>query len=212
MCNPKSTRELRYTPMQKRFIALIALVETVSVALFLFLYKQAITPDKIGLTLVWLLPVTFGLHVGEEFVLPGGFSDWNKSYRPQLAGAMTPSYLFKVNAIPGVAAVLTPLGVFNYVGGYSFAGIRAWHVFLSVLAFNALYHIRGAIQTKQYSPGVVSSIVLYLPLAIVSFTYFLRAGVLDVFSALAGLAVGSAFQSVLDYFKGRSLEKGSVTN
>jgi hypothetical protein len=198
--------------MQKKFITLIAFVETVSVALFLLLLKQEITPDKIGLALVWLLPVTFGLHVGEEFVFPGGFSDWNKSYRPQFAGAMTPSYFFKVNAIPGVAAILTPLGVFDYVGGYTFAGIRSWHLFLSVIAFNALYHIRGAIQTKKYSPGVATSIALYLPLAIASFTHFLRTGVLDVFSAVACLAAGSAFQSVLDHIKARSLRKGSVTN
>jgi hypothetical protein len=198
--------------MKTRFIGLVAFVEAVSVALSLSLLKQEIIPDKIGLTLIWLLPVTFGLHVCEEFVLPGGFSDWNKSYRPQFAGAMTPSYLFKVNAIPGVATILTPLGVFDYVGGYSFGGIRSWHAFLSILAFNALYHIRGAIQTKQYSPGMVTSIVLYLPLTIVSFTYFLRTGVLDIFSAVVCIAIGSVFQSVLDYVKERIIKKESMSN
>ena len=115
--------------------------------------------------------------------------------------------IFKINAIPLVANVLISLGAFDYRGGYSFFGIRAWLAFLCILAFNALFHIRGAIQTKRYSPGLVAWVVLYLPLTILSFTYFLKMSMVDIFSAIICAAIGSSFQSVLDYLKKRGLKK-----
>jgi Protein of unknown function with HXXEE motif len=196
--------------MKTWFIGLVAFIEAVSVAFFLFLRKQGIAPDKIGLTLVWLLPVTFGLHVCEEFVFPGGFFDWYKTYRPRFAPVVTPSYLFKINAFPGVATVLVALGTLNYMGGYSFGGIRSWLGFVSILAFNGVWHIRGAIQTRRYSPGLVTSIALYIPLAIVSGAIFFRKGVVDTLSAVVCLAVGLAFQPVLDSFKERRIREGEL--
>jgi hypothetical protein len=198
--------------MITRLGAVIALIEVASIAFVLLLLKQEGLPDKTGVILAFLLPITFGWHVFEEFIFPGGFGDWVKSYRPKLANVVTPSYLFKINFIPLVASVLVSLGAFDYMGAYSFGGIRAWLTFLSILAFNASFHIRGAIQTKRYSPGVVTSIVLYLPLTIISFTYFLRTGAVDMFSAIVCLAIGSVFQSVLDYFKERSMKKVNVSN
>jgi hypothetical protein len=198
--------------MKTRFLSLVVLIEIISVAFLIFLLKLEDLPEKAGVSLIWLLPITFGLHVFEEFVFPGGFSDWNRTYRPRFAGAMTPSYLIKVNAIPGAAAILVSLGVFNYAGGYGLFGIRAWHAFLTFLAFNAIYHIRGAFQTGHYSPGMVTGILLYLPLAVISFTYFIKAGIMDIVSAILCLALGLAFQPVLDAIKDRNMRKAGVSN
>jgi hypothetical protein len=183
------------------------IIEIASIVSLLFLPRLDGLPDKYGVILAFLLPITFGLHVFEEFVFPGGMEDWMKSYRPQLAGAVTQSYLFKINAIPLVASLLVSLGVFNYLGSYSFGGLYAWLVLMSIQAFNALFHIRAAIKTKQYAPGLVSSIVFYLPLAIVSFVFFIKIGAINIFSAIGCLIIGSFFQSILDFFKERKLKK-----
>jgi hypothetical protein len=193
--------------MKTKIGIVITLIEIVSLLLLFSLLKQSGLPDKIGVSLIMLLPITFGCHVIEEFIFPGGFIEWNKSYRPHFAGAMTTSFLFRVNAIPLGVSVLTTLGAFNYMGGYSRGGICSWLAFMSILAFNAIYHIWGAFRTKQYSPGMATGILLYIPLTIYSFIYFLRMGAVDIFSAIGCLAIGLVFQSVLDYIKEHMLKK-----
>ena len=191
--------------MKRRLGGIIALLEIASTTVLLFLLGQRWLPPAIGVVLIFLLPITFGLHVFEEFIFPGGAMEWFKLYRPQYAEAFTESYLFKINAFPLILSGLVSLGAFDYRGAFSFFGIRAWLAFLFFLALNGIFHIRGTIQTKHYSPGVVVSIVLFIPLAVISFIYFLGAGVVDIFSAIICVAVGSSIQPVLDYIKRRNL-------
>ena len=103
--------------------------------------------------------------------------------------------------------MLVTLGTFDFAGGFAFFGIRAWLAFLSFQALNAIFHIRGAMLTKQYSPGMSVSILLYLPLTVVAFTYLLRAGVVDIVSAIVCIAVGLLIQPALDdQIKNRNLK------
>jgi hypothetical protein len=191
--------------MKRKLGGVIALIEVASVAiLFLLLGLEGI-PSKIGVFLVFSLPIAFGLHVFEEFIFPGGASDWFRIYRPQFAKAYTDSYLFKVNALPLALSILVSLGTFDYKGGYSFFGIRAWLAFLFFLALNAVFHIRGTVRTRRYSPGLGVGILFYIPLAIISFTFLVGTGVVDVFSAIVCVAVGSLIQPILDFIKDRSL-------
>ena len=192
--------------MKTRLGAVIASIEIVSITALFFLLRQEGLPAKFGVSLVFFLPITFGLHVFEEFIFPGGSGNWFKIYHPQYAKAYTQSYFFKVNAIPLVLSVLLTFGTFDYAGAFSFFGIRAWLAFLSFLAINAIFHIRGTIETKHYSPGLVVSILLYLPLTIIGFTYLLRTGVVDIVSAIVCIAIGLLIQPVLDYIKKRNLK------
>jgi hypothetical protein len=45
-------------------------------------------------------------------------------------------------------------------------------VFALVFA-NAVLHIRGAIVTKRYYPGVISGALIYIPLAVYAYTLFI---------------------------------------
>ena len=194
--------------MKGKLGGVIALVEIASVTSLLTLLGQpAGVPSPLGVSLVFLLPITFGLHVFEEFIFPGGGSDWFKRYRPQYAGAYTESYFFKVNAFPLVLSVLVSLGSFDYRGAFSFFGIRAWLAFLFFQALNAVFHLRGTIQSRRYSPGVGVGLVLYIPLAVGSFIYFMTTGVIDPVSAVICIVIGSLIQPVLDRIKERSLKK-----
>lgn len=40
-------------------------------------------------TLWWGPLVAAVLHILEEFVYPGGFAQWDRLYRPQIAGSIT---------------------------------------------------------------------------------------------------------------------------
>jgi hypothetical protein len=193
--------------MRTKSGGVIALIETASVTAMLFLLRQEGLPPHIAVSLVFFLPTAFGLHVFEEFIFPGGASDWFKTYRPQYADAYTPSYFFKINALSLVASVLVCFGAFDYRGRFSSGGIRAWLAFVSLQGFNAVYHIRGAIESKQYSPGMVTGTILYLPLTILSFVYLLRTGAVDLVSAIVCILIGAVSQSVFDRIKERSMKR-----
>jgi len=193
--------------MKKKLGGIIVLIEIASMIILLFLLRQPkIIPAPIGVLLVFLLPITFGLHVCEEFIFPGGGSDWFKLYHPEYAKAYTEAYFLKVNVFPLFLSVLVSLGSFDYRGAFSFFGIRAWLAFLFFQALNAIFHLRGTIQTKQYSPGVGVILILYIPLAITSFIYLLRTGVIDILSAIICVLVGSLIQRFLDHIKKNSLK------
>jgi hypothetical protein len=193
--------------MKTKLFITIILIEISSLSILSFLLRMNGLPAKIGVTLIFLQPIFFGLHVFEEFFFPGGYVVWYKSYSPKLVEALTSSYLFRINAIPLVLSVLASLGAFDYMGTYSLGGIRAWMALLSILFVNALFHIQGAILTKKYSPGMVSAIAFYFPLTIISFTYFLKTGAIDIFSAIVCLSIGVLFQPMLDYLKKNILKK-----
>ena len=180
----------------------VALIETASLILLLVLFKLAVLPDRMGVLLVVLLPICFGLHVTEEFLFPGGFIRWDNVFRPKFTE--TPgSYYIKVNAFPGIASVLLVLGAFDYMGKYSPMGIRTWLAISTFMTWNAFFHLRGSIQTKQYSPGMITGLALFVPLTIAGYVYLLSAGAVDIWSAAACIAFALAVQPVLDRIKGR---------
>ncbi len=143
--------------MKSKLTGIIVLIELLLTVLMLFLARLHILTDNFGMVPIWLMPIAFGLHVFEEFVFPGGFADWHKSYRPRFASRITPSYLVMINVLGAIGAALIPLGAFDYRGWYSPLGIRGWLYFLSIMTFNATLHIRATVETRRYSPGVITS-------------------------------------------------------
>jgi len=184
----------------------IALIEVATWIMLLLLLRQRVVPDALGILLVFLVPITFGLHVVEEFIFPGGFIGWDNVFRPMYTN--TPgSYYVKVNVIPGIASLLIALGAFDYVGKYSVFGIRGWLAFLTFMTWNAIFHIRGAVQTRRYSPGIVTGTFLFMPLTIVSYVHFRNSGVIDILSVVLGVVVALTIQPILDFIKRTGLKK-----
>ncbi len=161
--------------------------------------RYNIFPDTLGLTLMWLLPIVFGLHVFEEFAYPGGFGEWSARVHPQTASAMTSAHFYRVNIIGGLAALGVTLGAFDYRGGYSYGGSRMWLVLLGTLAVNAVVHIAGTFQGRRYAPGLVTAVVLYIPLTIGGSWFLLATRAIDPLSALIFVAIGiPAYLALLD--------------
>ncbi len=111
-----------------------------------------------------LAPLSYLLHCTEEFAFPGGFISWYHNWRPSL-GKQKPSYYWRVNVIAFIIVTIT--------GGFALftkGNNSALVISTSFLAYNTIFtHIVGAIKTRTYSPGMLTGILLYLPICIMCY-------------------------------------------
>ena len=126
--------------------------------------------------ILWLLPIALSVHVFEEFAYPGGLRDWIRAYRPKKPSANW--YYVLANGPIILGAIIVALKA-NDLLGY-----RIYLFLVDVMGANAVSHIRGSFQQKQYCPGTVSGSVLLLPLMILSNVYFLANDQVD------GISIG----------------------
>jgi len=139
--------------------------------------------------IVYWLPVLFStLHVVEEFVWPGGFPEWFRAYRPENRLSFTTRFAVVVNAVLIGAGIV--LGV---MGPQWSRGPSLWLVLAAILGANALLHIVGAWRTRSYSPGVITSIFLYLPLCVFGYWHFARSGEASTRMLIVSFALGASY-------------------
>jgi len=104
--------------------------------------------------LVWLLVAAYVAHVVEEFV--GGFPPW----LAMLFGRPLSYEAFLIiNAIGlGVMIVAAQVSAKRESLGWLAIGIA------TVVFTNGVLHLLGSLATATYSPGLITGVVLYLPL------------------------------------------------
>jgi Sec-independent protein secretion pathway component TatC len=124
------------------------------------------------------------LHIVEEFVWPGGFLEWYKAYRPEIAKSLTPRFIVIVNAL---LLFTTASAGFQ---GFSQNGVALWLTTASIELGNAGYHVLGTIRTKRYSPGVVTGVLLYVPISLYGYWFFVTNGLASHGTAAIALALG----------------------
>ena len=106
--------------------------------------------------LLWLFPPAYLAHLAEEWWGGPGFPAWFAA----IAGRPLPRPAFlAINAVAFAALI---------------AGVRAasrresagWMAIAigTVVSLNALLHVAGSVLTGSYSPGLITGVVLYLPL------------------------------------------------
>jgi uncharacterized protein with HXXEE motif len=142
--------------------------------------------------LSWSLAGAASIHIIEEFAFPGGFKAWWCAYRPNIAASVSNRFLVIINGILIAFSIIVALAVSAPKGN----GVAAWLTLAALLFSNAIFHIIGAIQTKRYSPGMISGIVLYIPLAIYGFAHFLRSGQASMGTALLACAIGGSYHFI----------------
>jgi hypothetical protein len=54
--------------------------------------------------------------------------------------------------------------VLPFYFGETVHGVNVWYCVAAIAAINACFHIWGVLKLKKYSPGVVTGVLLYLPL------------------------------------------------
>jgi hypothetical protein len=104
--------------------------------------------------LLWLFIPAFVLHVGEEWF--GGFPDWIGS----VVGRSLPAAAFFI--INGVALVLLVAGLRAAIRAEKYGWIAV--AVATIVLVNTLAHAAGAALTASYSPGLISAVIVYVPL------------------------------------------------
>jgi uncharacterized protein with HXXEE motif len=142
--------------------------------------------------LSWSLAGAASIHIIEEFAFPGGFKAWWCTYKPDIAASVSNRFLIIINSMLIAFSVIVALALSAPKGN----GVAAWLTLAALLFSNAIFHIIGAVQTKRYSPGMISGIVLYIPLAIYGFAHFLRSGQASMGTALLAVAIGGSYHFI----------------
>jgi len=127
------------------------------------------------------------LHIVEEFVFPGGFADWDRAYRPAYKSSITPQLHVVMNAL------LLLAGVAVGRAGTTPTGVSAWLTLAALLATNAVFHLVGAVRTRRYSPGMVTGLVLYIPMAVYGYFHFLSTHQASIGTAVVAVAIGGSY-------------------
>lgn len=111
----------------------------------------------------WFFPLALTLHNAEEAIWLPGF--WQ---RRQWQAPVSPGQFWAATlALDGLAFLITYLAVKHgerSVPAYLYSG------FLSVVLLNVVWHLGVVVWYRAYAPGVVTAVVLNLPLTI----YLLR--------------------------------------
>lgn len=137
--------------------------------------------------LFWILPISVLLHITEEFLFPGGFMILYRNYKPEIAKSITPRFLIIINILL-FAICFNPIML-----GFTFEGVVWWLSIVSILIVNSYFHIKGLIVYKRYSPGVITSIFIYIPFAIYGYWYFLSTNKVTWMTAILTFLVGIAY-------------------
>ncbi len=137
--------------------------------------------------LAWAPLAASALHIVEEFFLPGGFAEWDRAYRPEIAASITKRFHIGINAL------LLGVGLMVGVAGFTPSGTAAWLTLAALLFSNAIYHVVGALKTRRYSPGLVTGLLLYVPLAIYGYVVLVGGGQASPVTALAAALLGGSY-------------------
>lgn len=133
------------------------------------------------------------LHMIEEYFYPGGFMDVMKRLNPRFAPLVTAPMAIVINGLQLLLCFIAIL-----VG----RSLLAFSMSVAALLFiNAFAHIMGSLRAKGYAPGVITGVLLYLPLSIYAYYLFVSSGQLTPSEVIATGVLGLVYQAVpIGYF------------
>jgi len=108
---------------------------------------------------VWLFPITYVIHVTEEYWAGEGFLHW----LTRVARVAIPATEFAVLMAIGLVAMMAGVWLVPKRFQPQLALVLA-----SFAAINTLVHVAGTLLTGSYSPGLISALTLWVPLAAVA--------------------------------------------
>jgi len=140
------------------------------------------------LWLPWAPLAAACLHIIEEFLFPGGFPAWYRRWRGADSQGVTPRFLVIINGLLLFGAV--------EVAFVARSGQQLWWWLglMGILAGNGLWHLFAAVRSRSYSPGMITGLLLYVPLTIYGLIHYLASGRVSWPAALAAVAVGGTYQ------------------
>ena len=150
--------------------------------------------------LLWAPLAAASLHMSEEFLVPGGFLAWYRGYRAD-PSRINRRFLAIVNVV--LLAVCCDIGLL----GRTPLGIAYWLAISALLCSNGIWHLWASYKSRTYSPGVVTGVALYVPLAVFGYSYFVRSGAASPGVAALACAIGGSYQFWSAAYH-RALKKG----
>lgn len=137
----------------------------------------------------WIFGALFAvsaIHMAEEYVYPGGFMDFVKRLNPRFAPRVTVRFAVVANGLQLLLCLIAVVvGKSVPVFSMSVAGL---------LFINGLAHIMGCLRVRGYAPGVITGILLYLPLSVYAYDLFLSAGLLTASELVVTGILGALYQ------------------
>lgn len=104
--------------------------------------------------LVWLLVAAYAAHLAEEYF--GGFPEWFAL----IAGNPMPRDVFLIINAVALAAMAAAAGAATRREPFGWLAIGI----ATILLVNGAAHLFASLVTGTYSPGLITGVVLYLPL------------------------------------------------
>jgi len=136
----------------------------------------------------WAFVGAAAIHVVEEFVYPGGFLASMRSFNPKFASSVTVRFAVIINSL---FLLLCVVGAIIASKSFVFSLSVA-----SLLSLNALMHIVRAVKARGYVPGVISGVLLYLPLSLYAYYLYASSGQLTFFGGMASGLLGALYQAI----------------
>jgi Protein of unknown function with HXXEE motif len=146
---------------------------------------DATRSDKFVGSWAWLFPVSYLAHIAEEYW--GGFPAWiARFWGVESSNANFLSW-------NGGALVMMCVGVALVLVTKSYRWLLV--SFGTVVLINAVSHLLGSVWTWSYSPGLITGLLLYVPLGL--FTLLRAKRSVNARTLRAGLIVGIVMHAVV---------------
>ncbi|MBK5093753.1 MAG: HXXEE domain-containing protein [Actinobacteria bacterium] len=145
-------------------------------------------PEDKESKIFWYLAAASGAHVVEEYLWPGGFLESAKEIAPEAFEHASLPIIFGVNASMILGCIYGALmRKRNPIHGLSMA---------SLLFVNSLIHLGASIRMKKYVPGLVTGLVLYVPLSLHAFSAYKKSAEYKRSTAVRAAVQGLAYHSI----------------
>ncbi len=133
------------------------------------------------------------IHIGEEYFYPGGFMDVMKRLTPAFAPLVTVPTAVIIN---GLQLLLCLVAITIGENALAFSMSVA-----ALLFINGLVHVMACIKAQGYAPGVISGVLVYVPLSAYAYYVFVSSGQLAPDGVIVTGVLGLLYQAVpLSYF------------
>ena len=143
--------------------------------------------------LIWLMPAAFAMHIAEEYL--GGFPAWVT----HVLGGSFNNLAFAVNnALFMVVMVILTAWTSRTGSRVSTFLLIAWAS--GNIFWDALFHVVMTAARDRYSPGLITSAILYLPISLVVGSAALESRALSLTGFLAALAAGFALLAFVIWY------------
>lgn len=138
--------------------------------------------------LIWLMPASFAVHIAEEWL--GGFAGWVTHV---VGGAMSDQAFIENNAF--FMTVMLALTFFAWFSRSRWTALVLIFWASANLFWDALFHLFATAWWAQYSPGVVTAMLFYLPISFIIGRSVLKDGVLTRTDFAAASAAGAVLMA-----------------